>query len=648
LSSDAISCVIYAAKSTEDRRGSIAGQLRDCAEAIAEDPHRAVVGEYTDESFSAYRASRGPGLSEAMTHVLELAGEGRKAELWAQHSDRLARGDSRSARHAVEIALWALKRDVHVHTLQDPDTFRDLLYAVVTGQRNHEDSRRKALATSAGMRRSAERGECIGGRPDGYKFAVEVSDNGAITKHLEIDPERQPIIETVFRMGLRGKRTGQIARALNDAGWHTKPLARSRAPQTWTCHSVLGILRNPRYAALATLKGEIIGHGHWPAYITEAQHHRIRKHLAKRRPPPRFRPVKCYLLARLARCGKCGAPLHVHTGLERNDGSLTRRYGCSSHSRDRHAERCDAPRIDADVVEPMFVAALAALLTSEEPSTPPGPRSHSYAGERWIRSAERERVLTAVTLGDDAGVNRALEGLLALMRPDRAIVETQPPNGRLSRQLELLARLQAWVAGCTGAPTERSREELNELRLALCSLFSSVTLVQSAFTITIGAQRAGSGAPAELHEVQLDRREWRRLSRVTLQACHAHMRWDELEIVGALQRWADKHGGAPRSSDWTSASVDHPTSSTVRLCFTSWSRALRHAGLTPLNPRASRRWRDEEIIRTMCAWAIRRGRRPRQQEWIRATPWRPCKTTVCNHFGSWPAALAAAGLADTT
>ena len=52
-----------------------------------------------------------------------------------------------SARHAVEIGLWALKNDVTVRTVQDPETFRDLLYAVVTGQRNHEDSRRKGLAS---------------------------------------------------------------------------------------------------------------------------------------------------------------------------------------------------------------------------------------------------------------------------------------------------------------------------------------------------------------------------------------------------------------------------------------------------------------------------------------------------------------------
>src|SRR5262249_33169913 len=100
-------CVIYAAKSTEDRRGSIPDQLRECREAIGSDPAGEVAEDYSDEQFSAFGRSRGPGLVDAMQHVEDLAREHGKAELWAQHSDRLARGDGRLARHAFEIALWA-------------------------------------------------------------------------------------------------------------------------------------------------------------------------------------------------------------------------------------------------------------------------------------------------------------------------------------------------------------------------------------------------------------------------------------------------------------------------------------------------------------------------------------------------------------
>src|SRR5436190_1793376 len=100
-----IACVIYAAKSSEDRFGSIADQLAECQRAIELDAPRVIAGRYRDEAFSAFTGSRGPGLDDAMQHVGELAAQGGRAELWALHSDRLARGDGRSARHAVEIAL---------------------------------------------------------------------------------------------------------------------------------------------------------------------------------------------------------------------------------------------------------------------------------------------------------------------------------------------------------------------------------------------------------------------------------------------------------------------------------------------------------------------------------------------------------------
>ena len=49
-----ILCLVYAAKkSTEDRRGSIPDQLRECRTAIELEPGRSVVAEYSDEAVSA-------------------------------------------------------------------------------------------------------------------------------------------------------------------------------------------------------------------------------------------------------------------------------------------------------------------------------------------------------------------------------------------------------------------------------------------------------------------------------------------------------------------------------------------------------------------------------------------------------------------
>jgi DNA invertase Pin-like site-specific DNA recombinase len=221
--------VVYAAKSTEDLRGSIGTQISDCRVAIEERGARVVDAEFVDEAVSAFRQSRGIGLAQAISRVGELADLDGVSELWVQHSDRLARGDGKRARHVVEIALWALKANVSVRSVQDPDTFRDLLYAVVTGQRNYEDSKRKGAATAAGKRRAAERGEYGGHMLDGYRLFVEVDDGGHVLKGLELDPVRQPLIESIFRQGLAGDLPMTIAAAVNATGWMTVSTPRNPA-----------------------------------------------------------------------------------------------------------------------------------------------------------------------------------------------------------------------------------------------------------------------------------------------------------------------------------------------------------------------------------------------------------------------------------
>jgi len=84
--------VVYAAKSTDDPRESIRSQI----EAVREAAHdRRIVGEFSDEGFSAYRKSRGPGLAEA----IEAAKAAAPCELWCLDPDRLARGNGGGARH---------------------------------------------------------------------------------------------------------------------------------------------------------------------------------------------------------------------------------------------------------------------------------------------------------------------------------------------------------------------------------------------------------------------------------------------------------------------------------------------------------------------------------------------------------------------
>ena len=160
-SPDQPQAVIYAAKSTPDEHDSIPAQLEECR-GDAEAEGFPVDGEYSDEAVCGWSDDRGPGLAAAMEHVERI-----KGVLIVQHSDRLARGDGVQARHLVEIALWAIKAGVTIRSILDPQTFENLLMAVIMGERNTEDSRRKSEAVKA----DSSVGTTVGG---GHPYKVPI------------------------------------------------------------------------------------------------------------------------------------------------------------------------------------------------------------------------------------------------------------------------------------------------------------------------------------------------------------------------------------------------------------------------------------------------------------------------------------------
>ncbi len=625
-----VACVLYAAKSTADRRESIPDQLRECREAVGDPSTRVILAEYTDEAFGAFRSNRGPALVEAMQHAEELAEIHGASELWAQHSDRLARGDGRSARHAVEIALWALKHDVRVRTVQDPDTFRDLLYAVVTGQRNNEDSRRKGRSSKAGRRRAAARGDFIGWKPDGYRIAVDIDKNGGVKKRMEIDPERRPAIELIFRLALRGKSSGVIARALNDAGWLTRPRVRQGTPKLWTTNRVIEVLKNKRYAGIAVFNGEIVARGHWPAYITERQLARIDARLAQRRPSKYPRELESYLLARVGRCGRCASALLALTSNPHGDGTLIRRYVCASHFHGRHAGRCSAKPIDAGMVEAMFVASIGLLLAGEPDLSSKGAM-HPPEGSRLSDTAAgREQLRSAMLAGDDAGAESALNALFAKMHPEAALIRDSATSRRLARELGEAQTLRDWIVEETAGRTPASREMARELNGLLRSWFSTISLTISETNVEIVGKRPGAGdLPGVSTAVNIDRCTWTRFAPLERRPHRRYRTWVDAEIVGALQAWTDVHGHDPSPTDWRQSAAYHPIAPTPREVSAGPARVLTGD--------------DIDLIRALSEYTAEHGSPPSWADWLCAPPQHPCAQTVHAHFGSWRQALDAAG-----
>ena len=233
--SEPIPAVVYAAKSTKDPRGSIPTQLTDTREA-AEAEGRKVEAKYSDEAASAYTGNRGPGLAAAREHAERLGGE-----LWVQHTDRLARGDGKTAMHLVEHVLWAWKAGVTLRSVQDDDCLPTTsLYAPSTGPANHEDSARKSAATKAGLKRRKERGAPVGRVPLGYTVEDRLVDGQAVTSRV-VDPATAATVERIFSLVESGSTFGDVARTLNAEGLLT------RRGKRWTARTVRTIVHNRVY-----------------------------------------------------------------------------------------------------------------------------------------------------------------------------------------------------------------------------------------------------------------------------------------------------------------------------------------------------------------------------------------------------------------
>lgn len=141
--------------------------------------------------------------------------------------------------------------------------------------------------------------------------------------------------------------------------------------------------------------------------------------------------------------------------------------------------------------------------------------------------------------------------------------------------------------------------------------------------------------------------------------------WTRDRVIDAIRDFADQYGHPPGAMEWNPAlarAQGHPELaerfardgcwphlSTVMAYHGSWNAAIRAAGFEPLLPGHRRHgdqqsWNRDAIVAAMRRWARTHGEPPRFAEWSRTQPGYPTGHTVTYHFGSWNAAVEAAGL----
>jgi site-specific DNA recombinase len=371
--------VIYAAKSTGDPRGSIPTQLAD-GRSLAEREGDDVAAEFHDEAASAYKQDRGPGLAAALAECERLA----PCALIVQHSDRLARGDGKRAAHLVEYALWALKHDVTIRSCQDDQTFGDLLYAVVTGQRNHEDSARKSKAVTAGLKRRAERGQPVGALPIGYRAQDTVVAGQAIRQRV-IDPAKAALVERIYALATAGHTPGDISRTLNAEGAVTK---RGRP---WSTRAVRTVIENRDY----------LGENGYPQLIDAAtweRSQRPERSSGSTSSSPR-RAADEFVLSGMVVCLDCGATMR-----SRRCSTGRRTYRCSNAMEGRNSCTTSRPVPAEDAERELIANAVGYLPTLDDWLL-------GQVAKHRAEQANAERALTAARKAQQA-MERRLERLL--------------------------------------------------------------------------------------------------------------------------------------------------------------------------------------------------------------------------------------------
>lgn len=471
--------ILYAAKSTVDKKGSNRTQLADARE-MAEREGLQIVGEYTDEDASAYHGNRGPGLAAALDHAERVGGS-----VIVQHSDRLARGDGVQARHLVQLVLEAKQRGIRLRSVEDDSSLESVLMAAAMGERNTEDSRRKGASIRAGLARRRSTGRRVGGNSYGLTWERDENDE-RVTVH---DPAQAPIVVRIYDEFLAGKKKLQIAKALNADG------IPSNRGKKWHSQVIASVLSNPLYAGYVRDGEELIDAQHPPIIPRKRWHEAQALRESLTRTFDRGRPVVGQHLFRrgFLRCGQCGAGIVPRT--ERNkDGTLRERYRCQGRYID--PANCSTPAIPrADVDSAVYAyfeqvgldleATRDQLIAvAERERTELLALRDTAEGELAAVQARLSRVRADYTDGEISAaewreLRSELEPQSAAAEAERDRLEAKlqevddgPPLDDLEREiLAQLAHIRAVVAGQV-----RDAEGVDGVRAALLRLFDRFIL----------------------------------------------------------------------------------------------------------------------------------------------------------------------------
>jgi DNA invertase Pin-like site-specific DNA recombinase len=420
-----------------------------------------------------------------------------------QHSDRLARGDGLLADHLGELFFWSRRNGVRLRSVQDDSNFDDVIRAVLIGERNTEDSRRKSEATKSGVRRRAEKGLYHGGpSPYGYEFVRDRNDANDRGR-LVVVADEAAVVRRIYTEYLAGAGTRKIAYGLSAESLAPpsakKQTGRRVAAARWDGSQVANMLSSPVYAGYVPADDELVEAQHELIIDRSTWHEAQRLRAAKRQAHgggAGRAPVGRHLLVKgLLRCGLCGGAMRPRTYRNRN----LEVYLCTTRDGHRGGETCSMRPIErAHVDETLLqyfeevaldLEATRAQLASAADRSLVEVRARREAAEREVMLAN-ERILRVRRAFQDGKLDaddwrdqrRELEAeqvaadgeLAARVQREAEVARDAHVVDAESELVRRLAELREAVAGrITGSV------EVDALRAAFTAVFSRVDLVVS-------------------------------------------------------------------------------------------------------------------------------------------------------------------------
>lgn len=316
--------------------------------------------EYVDSDKSATKGKR-----PAYQQMLQDIRDGKIQGVVVWDLDRLHR-------QPIELEEFINLADKYDLALASVDTSVDLstdsgrLYARIKGAVARAEVERKGARQKASHEQAAKKGQWWGGgaRPFGYDY-----DHSKGPRVPIIHPAEGPAIAQAYKDVLAGSSMHSIA-----TQWLKAGLRGTLKGRALNASDVLRTLKNPRYAALRTYHGEIIGKGDWPAIVDRETWEAVQPLIGKGTPfgGKDIDRTRKALLNTILICGECGQTL-----------GKNKRQGDKRWSYDVY--RCKTPGCykvsrRADQVEEMVREAMITALTNRTKAIAAQPdRKHELA-----------------------------------------------------------------------------------------------------------------------------------------------------------------------------------------------------------------------------------------------------------------------------